>query len=174
MAQFYNARHISTSSDYQIQETQWFEIVVEGIEDLTFLVQSCSLPDSSNSAVAVPYGNSTAYVAGKREYNTNTFTFMDAIKADIEGQLLQWQSSVYNPTNGKMGWVDEYKRTITVTEYGPNGSRERSWKFLGCWPESINYGSLTHESAGLKNISVTMRYDEVERLDSTPATTGNN
>lgn len=162
----YNASHLSSTKNYQPQETQWFEISIGGTtSDLTFLVRSCSLPEASNNAIDVPYGNSTAKVAGKREYGESTFVFTDAIVADIEKQLLSWQKQVYDPRTGKMGWVTDYKRDIMVTQYGPDGTEDRPWHFVGCFPSSISYGDLSGESADVKTISVTITYDNAYRED---------
>lgn len=162
----YNASHLSSNRNYQVQETPWYEITIGGTtSDLTFLVQSCTLPEISNPAIDVGFGNSTAKVAGKREYGEGSFVFMDAIIADIEKQLIKWQDQVYNSKTGKMGWVDEYKRDVMVTQYGPDGTHERPWHFEGAWPSSINFGEMTGESADKKNITVTITYDNAYRDD---------
>lgn len=162
----YNASHLSSNRNYQVQETCWYEIVISGTsQDLTFLVQSCTLPETSNPAIDVGYGNSTAKVAGKREHSEGSISFMDAMIADIEAQLIRWQDNVYNAKNGKMGWVDQYKRDMMITQYGPDGTYERPWHIEGAWPSSINYGEMTGESADKKVIQVTITYDNAYRDD---------
>ena len=84
-------------------------------------------------------------------------------RLDIESQLLAWQASVYDPSTGKMGWVSDYKKDLTVTEYGPDGTCEREWTFIGAWPSAITYGELTGESSDVKQIQVTMSYDRAYR-----------
>ena len=64
-----------------------------------------------------------------------------------------------------MGWVDQYKRDMTVTQYGPDGTCERVWKFEGAWPSSIEYGSMDHGGSDAKEISVTISYDVAYRED---------
>lgn len=160
----FNARHLGSSKNYQVQETNWYEVVIGGMsEDLTFLTQSCTLPEISNPAVEIGFGNSTAKVAGKREYGSGNFSFMDAMVADVEKQIFDWQGTVYDSKTGKMGWASDYKRDITVTQYGPDGTHERVWKFEGCWPSSVNYGEMNGESADKKVIVVTIEYDSAER-----------
>ena len=164
MGRQYNANHLGNSKHYQVQETNWYEISIGGTsQDLTFMVQSCTLPELSNPVIGVGYGNSTAKVAGKREVGDSTFSFMDAMVADIESQILKWQDQVYDSKTGKMGWCTDYKRQVTVTQYGPDGSYERTWKFEGCWPSRVSYGSLSGESADKKVIQVTITYDDAKR-----------
>lgn len=159
----FNAAHLGTNK-YQVQETNWYEIVITGLsQDLTFLTQSCTLPELSNPVVEVPYGNSTAKVAGKRDIADSTFEFMDAMQADVEKILLDWQNKIYDPKTGKMGWVESYKKKIIVTQYGPDGTYERTWDYEGCWPSAISYGNMSGESADKKVISVTISYDNAYR-----------
>lgn len=160
----YDAMHLSSNRNYQLQQTNWYEIAIGGMsQDITFIVQSCTLPEVSNPAIDVGFGNSTAKIAGKREYGSGSFVFMDAIMVDIEQQLLDWQRTVQDERTGKMGWVDDYKRDMTVTQYGPDGTYERKWSFEGAWPSSINYGEMSGESSDKKTISVTIEYDKATR-----------
>ena len=160
----FNAKHLGNSKKYQVQESCWYEVVIGGLsQDLTFLTQSCTLPEVSNPAIEVGYGNSTAKVAGKREYGAGNFVFMDAMVADIEKQLVEWQNSIYDQETGKMGWCTDYKHDISITQYGPDGTYERTWKLEGCWPSNISYGEMSGESADKKTITVTMEYDAAVR-----------
>lgn len=169
----YNADHLSSNNLYQVQQTNWFEIFISstlsgsGFKDgLFFLVNSCNLPEISNPAIDLPYGNSTAKVAGKNEYGDNTVSFMDAIQLDVENEMRIWQRQIYDPSKGTMGWVQDYKRTMTITEYGPDGTNLRVWEFTGVWPSSVTYGELSNESPDKKSISVTLTFDKADRVDT--------
>lgn len=165
MSRAYDATHLSSSAGHQVQMTNWYEIVIgEVSNDITLMVQSCTLPEVSTPVVELPYGNSKAKVAGQVEYADGNIVIMDAIKIDIERQLIEWQNQVYDPKTGKMGWVDQYKRDVIVTQYGPDGTFERKWQFIGAWPSSINYGELSGESSDKKNITITLSYDKAYRI----------
>lgn len=160
----FNADHLSSSNYYQVQMLNWYEIVIGGLsEDFTFLTQSCSIPESSNPAVEIPFGNSTAKVAGKREVGESNITFIDAVKADLEKQLVEWQNQVYDEETGKMGWVEDYKRDVYITQYGPDGTYERKWHVYGAWPTSINFGEFSGEGSDKKLIQVTLACDKCVR-----------
>ena len=141
-----------------------YEIQIGGMsDDFTLLTQSCNLPDISTPVVELPFGNSKAKVAGQAEYADGSMSFMDAITIDIENQILAWQSQIYDPKTGKMGWVNDYKRDMTVTQYGPDGTFERTWKFEGAWPSQVTYGEMSGESSDKKVIQVTISYDRAYR-----------
>ena len=165
MARQFDARHLSSTKNTQVQMTNWYEILVPDMADLTIMVRNCTLPEISTPAVELPFGNSKAKVPGQVEFGDGSMTFMDAIKKDIEKQLVEWQSKVYDVKTGKMGWVDEFKKDITVTQYGPDGTCERVWTFEGAWPSQISYGEMSGESSDVKQIQVTMSYDRAYRSD---------
>lgn len=165
MGRQYNANHIGNSRRYQIQETCWYEISIGGMgEDITFMCQSVTLPELTNPAIRVGYGNSEAKIAGRREVGAAAVRILDAPVADIEAQITGWQGQIYDPATGKMGWVDEYKRQMTVTQYGPDGTYNRTWKYTGVWPSSINFGNMDSEGTDKKVMQLTLEYDNAERL----------
>lgn len=162
--QSFDARHLSSNRNYQVQELQWYYIQIGDIsDDLSLLVNTCSLPEISTPAVELPFGNSTAKVGGKIEYGDGSIAFMDAITIDVEKQLYDWHSQVVDPETGESGWVDEYKRDVLITQYGPHGENERIWHLEGAFPSSISYGEMSGESADKKTITVTLSYDRAYR-----------
>lgn len=164
MSRAFDARHLSSNKNYQVQMTNWYEIQIGGLGDeISLLTQSCNLPDISTPVVELPFGNSKAKVAGQIEYADGSVSFMDAITVDLEKKLTDWQKQVYDPTTGKMGWVNEYKRDMTITQYGPDGTHERVWKFEGVWPSQVTYGELSGESSDKKVIQATLSYDRAYR-----------
>lgn len=165
MARQFDARHLSSTRNTQVQMSNWYEIVVPDISDLTIMVKNCTLPEISAPAVELGFGNTRAKVPGQIEYGDGNFAFYDAIKKDIQGQLDAWFNKIYDFKTGKMGWVDEFKKDVTVTLYGPDGTAERVWYLEGCWPTSITHGDLTGESSDAIEVQVTMAYDRAYRED---------
>lgn len=165
MARQFDARHLSATSNTQIQMQNWYDISIPDHGDLSLMVNECSLPDISLSVVELSYGNSISKVPGQLSYGSGNFTFRDAIKMDIERDLLKWMNDIIKFDTGAMGWIDEFKRDMYVTQYGPDGTEERVWQFAGAWPSNINGGSMSHSGADAKIISVTMEYDRAFRTD---------
>ena len=153
------SRHLS-SKKYQPQMTNHFEVQIEGLgEDFTLTVSTCNLPEVSNPAVEIPFGNSKVKVAGQAEYSGGDIEVTDTIGADTENIINSWRLEVYDPETDKMGWAEDYKREAVVTQYGPDGTSERVWKLEGVWPETVSYGSLDYSSSDAKKISMTLAYD---------------
>lgn len=167
----YDARHLSSQKQYQVQMTNWYEIQIQDLpESIIMLQNSINLPERSNPAVELPFGNSKAKVAGQTEWGDGSLTLMDAISLDTEKAVEAWQNQVYDPATGKMGWVNQYKREMIVTQRGPDGTYLRAWKYEGVWPTAVTYGELSGESSDKKTISLTLAYDRAYRLDTTNKT----
>lgn len=164
----FDARHLSSQKQYQVQMSNWFEVQISGIpESIVMLNTGINLPERSNDAIELPFGNSKAKVAGQATFGEGTFTVMDAITLDTEREVEKWQNEVYDPSTGKMGWVSDYKREMIVTQRGPDGTYMRQWKYEGVWPSAVSYGELSNDSSDKKLISLTLSYDRAYRLETT-------
>lgn len=161
----YDARHLSSQKQYQVQMSNWYEIQIADIPDSIVMLQnSVTLPERSNPVVELPFGNSKAKVAGQAEYGDGSLVLMDAIVLDTEREIEKWQNQVYDSQTGKMGWVSDYKRDMIVTQRGPDGTYLRQWKYEGCWPSNVAYGELSGESSDKKMMTLTISYDRAYRL----------
>lgn len=160
------AVHFNTK-DFQLQRKNHFDITfgtnASGQTfidaDLKFMLVSFPLPKETTEASDISYFNQTIKVAGKTTFDTTTMVLRDAIAYDTEMKFLQWRKRVYDPKTGKMGLAADYKCNAIVHEYTPNGEEFRTWHIVGCWPSGIDYGEMTYEDGGEKDLSVTLCYD---------------
>ena len=164
-AEFFN------NKDYPLQRKHHFEISFaensQGQkfidEGLKFMLVSFPLPKETTDASDINYFNQTIKVAGRTTFETTTMILRDAISYDTEAKFLNWRKKVYDPETGKMGVAADYKIKATVKEFTPNGEEYRSWKIVGCWPSGIDYGEMTYDDGGEKQLSVTLCYDYAYR-----------
>lgn len=164
----FDARHLSSQKEYQVQLSNWFEIQIDGIsESLCVLANTINLPERSNPAIEVSFGNSKAKIAGMVEFADASMTVMDAIVKDTQLEIQSWQDKIYNPETGAMGWVSDYKRDMVVVLHGPDGSYLRSTRYVGVWPSSVSFGELSNESADKVMVTMTLSYDRAYREATT-------
>lgn len=134
-------------------------------KDLKFMLVSFPLPKETTESSDINYFNQTIKVAGKTSFETTTMVLRDAIEYDTELKFLDWRKRVYDPKKGTMGLASDYKTSAIVIEYTPNKEEMRRWKIIGCWPSGIDYGELTYDDGGEKQLSVTLSYDFAYRLE---------
>lgn len=163
MAKAFDARHLSNNKTYEIQGSNHFEVIIPGMGDeFTLCVSTCNLPEVTIAAVELNYGNSKVKVAGTVELGEGSITVKDAIVADIEKKISDWQNLVYNKETGKMGWAYQYKKDLQVNQYGPDGTYVRTWVLQGAWPTSVSYGEMDYSNGEKKNITMTIAYDNAK------------
>ena len=95
MSRQFDARHLSSSRDTQVQMTNWYEIVVPDLSDLTIMVKSCTLPEISTPAVELPFGNSKAKVPGQVEYGDGSMTFKVVGIAEIDKYAIKSYEAIH-------------------------------------------------------------------------------
>lgn len=162
VATYFNRR------EYQIQRKNHFSIVFNKDfvdKGLELLVVSFPLPKETTDTFKANYWNDSVNLPGKTNFETSQLVIRDAINYDTEKKFLGWRLRVYNPKTGKVGYAEDFKSNAVVKEYSPSGDVIRTWQLEGCWPSAVEYGELTYEDAGEKQISVTIMYDKAYRTD---------
>ena len=147
---------------YEVQRTNNFKITfgdLGGAYDIELACESVGLPSITNDPIELSYGNTKAKVAGQASVDDISVTVKDYIEPDIEKILWKWRLQVFNPETGKVGWAKVYKKSATITQYGPNGEVERKWRLLGVWPTNLDLGELNYDGGDKKSITMNLSVD---------------
>lgn len=153
--------HLSNNRKFEIQRTNNFEVVFEGMsDDITLSVASCSLPNISNDPIELPFGNSKVKVAGQAQFEDVSLVVNDYIVADIEQQLWAWRKQVFDPTTMAVGWAESYKHNGRLYQYGPDGTVLRMWRLIGAWPTSFESAEFNYDGSDKKQITMTVSVDQ--------------
>lgn len=159
------ASHLA-STGFEVQRTNNFEIQIDGVSKvrpLILAVVSGFLPNESNEVISLNYGNSTVSVAGKANVNgSGSLVVRDFIEHDIEKVIDDWRATVYNKETDGIGFAADYKKSAYVTQYAPDGSLLRVWTLEGVWPQAVDYGQVSYDSAGVKTVNITLHYDKAK------------
>lgn len=163
--------HLSTNSAFEPQRTNNFQVEFynlpgQGTMDIMLACHDFSLPTVSNEPIEIGHGNSTVKFAGRTSFaGMETLSVIDWITTDMEKVIDAWRYLVYNPEDDTIGWASRYKKTGTITEFGPDGTFFRNWSVIGAWPNSVTYGeTLSHEGSEAKKISMNISYDKCFRI----------
>lgn len=140
--------------------------------DLTRQATQINRPTLSFEEVKISRYNSTAYVAGKYEWNEITFTIEDDItglaSAAIQGQLETQQRLIGGDLPGQ--WLNsaatgsDYKFGLTLEQLDGNENVVEKWLVEGCFLKSANYGDLAYDSSEAVTIELTIRYDHARQI----------
>jgi len=157
------ASHFATSVAYEVQRTNHFEVIITGLtveaEKIRMLVETVRIPSISLETTDLRKGNETIKVATNPTFSGGDIVMKDAIGADLELAFYNWFSEVYNPDTGLMGNASDYKKTVRLVQYSPDGRTSRTWKCEGCFPVSFDPGELSYASPDKKLITSTLSVD---------------
>lgn len=159
------ASHLA-SAGWEVQRQNNFEISIPDVggRTLTLAIDQGFLPNESTDPVKLDYGNSVVNVAGKTTYSDGQIVIKDIIQQDTEKIVTAWRKQVYDPETDRVGFAVEYKKQARIIEYAPDGTLARTWKIIGAFPTSVNYGTLDYSSGDKKTIEMTITYDKAIRL----------
>jgi len=161
----WDARHLSDQRDYELQRQNHFEVKFISNDYITFpddfklAVQSFPAPNEEQEAVEVEYGNTSVNYAGTVSWGDGTITLRDFVGKRIKDTVRKWRKLAFDYETGMIGHAETYKCKGIVTEYSPDGTVTAKWDLIGCWAQSVDFGTLEHGSADNLDIEVTVQYD---------------
>lgn len=135
---------------------------------LEIATTSASVPHFSLEEVSISRGNTTVYYASKPTFDTCSVKFDDFVGANVKDALFAWRALAYDVNTGTVNTADKYKVDCSLIEYSSDFSRViRTWTLHGCWLKDISENEFSHDSAGKRQITGTIRYDyaTVERSE---------
>ena len=137
-----------------------FVFAIEGIDH--FLIKTAARPQITTEELAIPWINSTRYIAGKTKFGTMQVTLHDAIAPSAAQQVEEWRRLCFESVSGRGGYADFYKRDIQIKMLDPVGTVVQLWDIKGAFITESNYGELSYEEeTGLAEITLTIRFDNM-------------
>jgi hypothetical protein len=138
--------------------------------DLTRQATVIQRPNLAFVEVPIHRYNSTAYIAGKYEWQPIDFTVEDDItglaSAAVQGQLETQQQLIgadvgaYLPTAAT---GSDYKFGTILQQLDGNEGIVETWLLEGCWIKSANYGDMDYNSSDAMTIQLNIRFDHASQ-----------
>lgn len=151
------------SNQYEVQRVNNFEVIFPADvfgEQFSLLAESFRMPEVSVGDITLDYGNNNVKVAGKANTTDSDLVIKDAILINAEKMIFKWFNSVYDAQTDKIGWVEQYKKTLYVNEYGPDGTFTRQWKCIGCWPKQVSSSEYNNAESNKRLITLSVSIDK--------------
>ena len=130
---------------------------IEGID--AFLMKTAARPTFNTSEQAIPFINSTRYIAGKTTFDTISVALHDPIAPSGAQQVMEWVRTHNETVSGRAGYADFYKRDCQIKLLDPVGTVVELWDLKGCWLTNATFGDLSYEDEAPNDVSITMRFD---------------
>lgn len=163
------------TEEYQIQLKENFIIVFEKNnflgEGFELIAESVTLPQRQIEQIAVPYANKNINIAGRNSFTNMTIVVRDVISADTEMKITKWFESILNIKKGTRGIIGDasgkngYKINIEIIPLTPNGDKGRPSIAKGCFPISVDWGSLSYTDTGIRTLTLEISVDDYARKE---------
>lgn len=162
------------TSEYQIQLKENFVVVFENTEFLKgfeLICESVTLPQRQIEQIPVPYANKNINIAGRNTFTNMTIVVRDVITKDTEAQITNWMERIMELKSGVRGDIgndngkEGYKVNIEVIPLTPNGDRGRASIAKGCFPISVDWGTLSYTDTGIRTLSMEISVDDYGRKE---------
>lgn len=167
---YVGASHFADLASFEVQRTNHFELVIEGLNDIDpsvqfedsvrLVVKSVSGPAISIDPIELKHGNETVKVAAAPSYNDIDVSIYDTIGKDVQGLMQAWFYKIFDPQTHLMGLVKDYKKTASLYLYAPDASVIRVWTLYGVFPTSISCDELNYEDSQTVSVSITLSVDK--------------
>lgn len=162
------------TSEYQLQLKENFVVVFENtgfLKGFELICESVTLPQRQIEQIAVPYANKNINIAGRNTFTNMTIVVRDVISADTEAQITNWFEKILALKTGIRGDIGDstgkngYKCNIEVIPLSPNGNLGRPSIAKGCFPISVDWGTLSYTDTGLRTLTMELSVDDYARKE---------
>ena len=124
-----------------------------------WFVESTSRPHITITPVAIPFLNTSTYVAGRFEWQEMRITFRDPIGPSASQALMEWFRLHAESVTGRMGYAAGYKKDIDLEMLDPTGVAVEKWILQGVFLTNVDFDSLGYSEDGLITVKATLRPD---------------
>jgi len=122
-------------------------------------LQSASRPSITQTAVEIPFLNTSTWVLGRFTWDTNEVTFRDAIGPSTAQAIMEWVRLHSESVIGRQGYAAGYKKIVELEMLDPTGVVIEKWQLQGTMLENVGFGDLSMDDDGIADISATLRFD---------------
>jgi len=122
-------------------------------------ITSAARPSAKINSVAIPFLNTSTYVAGRLEWEEIRLTFKDPIGPSASQELMEWFRLHAESVTGRMGYAAGYKKDIELEMLDPTGVVVEKWILQGCFITNLNFNELDYSRDDLASIQCSLRMD---------------
>ena len=124
-----------------------------------WFISAAARPSAKIASVAIPFLNTSTYVAGRFEWEEIKITFRDPIGPSASQALMEWFRLHAESVTGRMGYAAGYKKDVELEMLDPTGVVVEKWLLENFFLTNLNFGDLDYNRDELANISCSLRMD---------------
>lgn len=135
-----------------------FMLFMDGVP--SYIVKAAARPQLTQEAIKVPHINLVRFVKGRSVWGTMQLKFYDPIVPSGAQAVMEWVRLHHESVTGRDGYLEFYKKDLTLNLLGPVGDKVEEWIIKGAQITQVQFGDLAWEPDGsLAELTVTIQPD---------------
>jgi hypothetical protein len=124
-----------------------------------WFVETSGRPSIDINPVAIPFLNTSTFVAGRFKWEALSVKFRDPIGPSASQAVMEWIRLCAESVTGRMGYAAGYKKDVDLEMLDPTGVAVEKWILQGCFLTNVDFDSLGYSEDGLITVNATLRPD---------------
>ena len=134
------------------------------VRNASFLCKSSNLPGQTLGEIPVPFRGRNIYIAGDREFETWTTTFLNDTNFNIRNAIELWMNGINDLANntGVINSAD-YQSDLTIEQLDRDDTTLKTYIFRNAYPLTLGQIDVAYETTNaIEEFEVTWRYQHFE------------
>jgi hypothetical protein len=134
-----------------------FILYVDGIP--SYVVKGVSRPSITQNASPIDHINLRRYVKGKTTWGNIQMTLYDPIVPSGAQAIMEWVRLHHESVTGRDGYLEFYKKDLTLNVLGPVGDKVEEWIIKGAQITQVSFGNMAWNTDSPVEFQVTLQPD---------------
>jgi hypothetical protein len=115
-----------------------FILYVDGIP--SFLIRKCKRPTVKSEKKILNHINLERYYKGRTTWDDVTMELYDPVVPSGAQAVMEWIRLSHESVTGRDGYLDFYKKDMTINVLGPVGDKVEEWTLKGAFITNADFG----------------------------------
>ena len=142
---------------FEPKMTNRFILYMDGIP--SYLVKKVARPTLTQEAKPIDHINLRRFVKGKSVWGPMQLTLYDGIVPSGAQAVMEWVRLHHESVTGRDGYLEFYKKDLTLQLIGPPGDRVEEWIIKGAQITEVNFGEMDWGADEVLEFTLTIQPD---------------
>jgi hypothetical protein len=134
-----------------------FILYMDGIP--SYLVKKVARPTIKQDSKPLDHINVQRYVKGKTTWGSMALELYDPIVPSGAQAVMEWVRLHHESVTGRDGYLEFYKKDLTLNVLGPVGDKVEEWIIKGAQITEVNFGEMDWSTDDVMTFTLTVQPD---------------
>ena len=134
-----------------------FILYMDGVP--SYVVKKVNRPKLTQDAKVLDHINVQRYVKGKTKWGDMTLTLYDPIVPSGAQAVMEWVRLHHESVTGRDGYLEFYKKDLTLNVLGPVGDKVEEWIIKGAQITAVDFAEMDWGTDDQVEFTITIQPD---------------